>query len=410
MAVVGTWPAQATWTSFWRVSASGWEATDSPQVSADRQGDALQVWTACDAAASSCYHQVQARIKRADGTQTSIRNLSPLGAVANWPEADSDDTGDSMVVWEQDGHVVGRRVSASGGLVGSVRQLSTSAPATTPQVAVSPKGMGLAVWTEIRDGSWYAVARKLRMDGTVGPAITLGNASGEFTSVGVDRSGNYVATWVNGWSVVAKRIRSDATVSATKVLTSAIESYAGFGRPRVAVDRDGDAVIVYRSGGGDRPQLWASRWSRGGTVHDPLRISPSTDNVDHHSAVATDLDGDSMIVWARRNSDGKLVLAGRRLSASGTRGSISALGAGDRPDLALDDDGDGMLVYHTPDGPYVTQEVKARLVSRGGTFGSVRTVTSDGRVPQVSARPTARFHLVWQQQSYPYAIRGIAGP
>ncbi|MEV6649246.1 hypothetical protein [Streptomyces sp. NPDC051219] len=409
--VVSLWPAQAAWTTSWRVSPSAWEATDSPQVSVDRQGDALQVWTACDSAASSCYHRVQARIKRADGTLTPTGNLSPLGPVANWPQADSDDDGDSAVVWEQGGHVVGRRVSASGSLVGSLQQLSTSAPATTPAVAVAPTGTAMAVWTEVRDGSWYAVGRKITVSGTIGPAITLGNASGEMTDIGVDRSGRFVASWVNGGSVLAKRINTDSTVSSTKVLTSAIESYAGFGRPRVAVDRDGDAVITYRSGGGSLPQLWASRWSRGGTLYNPLRISPSTDNVGNHSTLAMDLDGDSMIVWAKRGSDGKLVLSGRKLTASGSLGSISSLGSGDRPDIALDDDGDGMLVYHTPQGPYVTQKVSARLVTQGGTFGSVRTVTStDGRVPQVSARPTARFNLVWQAQSYPYSIYGVTGP
>ncbi|MEV6110449.1 hypothetical protein AB0M28_37975 [Streptomyces sp. NPDC051940] len=410
-AVVGLWPAQAAWTSGYRVSPSGWTATDSPQVSVDRQGDALQVWTACDAAASSCYHQVQAKIKRADGTVTTQRTLSPLGAVANWPQADSDDDGDSAVVWEQDGQVVGRRISAAGSLVGSLRQLSTSGPATTPAVAVAPTGTAMAVWTEIRDGSWYAVARKFLPDGTAGPAITLGNSSGEMTAIGVDRSGRFVVAWVNGQSVLGRRIGADSTLSATKTLTSAIEAYAGFGRPRVAVDRDGDAVVTYRSGGGTLPQLWVSRWSRTGTLQNSLRVSASTDNVGNHSTVAMDLDGDAMIVWAKRGSDGKLVLAGRKLTAAGSQGVIHSLGSGDRPDIALDDDGDGMLVYHTPEGPYVTQKVSARLVARDGVFGAVRTVTStDGRVPQVSARPTARFNLVWQRQSYPYSIFGAVGP
>ncbi|MEV0373133.1 hypothetical protein AB0I10_25470 [Streptomyces sp. NPDC050636] len=327
----------------------------------------------------------------------------------SWPEVDSDDTGDAAVAWEQDGHVVGRRVSASGSLVGSTQKLSTSAPATNPVVAVSPGGTALVAWSESRGGSWYAVARRLKLDGTVGSAITLGSGSAEKPGIGVDRNGHFVVAWVQGSTVAAKRITPDS-VSSTKVLTSSIASYAGFGMVRVGVDRDGDAVISYRSGGGTRPQLWASRWSRTGTLGSPLRISSSTDNVGVHHSLATDLDGDSMLVWTRWNSSSRLEMLGRQLSAGGTRGTTTVLGLNDRPDIALDDDGDGMLVYQTPSSPYSAQQVGARLISRSGSFGSSKTLTSDGRVPQVDARPSYRFTALWQQVSYPYSINAVAGP
>ncbi|MGW3513476.1 hypothetical protein [Streptomyces sp. NPDC000994] len=404
--------AEAAWTATWDVSASGWSAADSPQVSVDRQGDALLAWTAGDLSTTYSYQRVQTRVKFANGTTGAIRTLSPDGAAVSWPEADSDDTGDSAVVWQQDSQAMGRRVSASGSLVGPLRKLSTSAPATTPVVAVTPGGSAMAAWTEIRDGSWYAVARRLNLDGTVGAAVTLGSGSAEKPAIGVDRSGRFVVAWARASDVVAKRITS-TSVSSTKVLTSPIASYGGFGMVRVDVDRDGDAVITYHSGGGTVSQVWASRWSRTGTLAAPLRISASTDNVGFHHALATDLDGDSMIVWTRYNN-GKLELLGRRLSAGGTRGSVATLGLGDRPDLALDDDGDGMLVYHTvvpkSTPPYSYTKTSARLVSRSGTFGTAKTLTSDGRVPQVGARPISRFTVIWQQESFPYTIKSVAGP
>ncbi|MGQ4388550.1 hypothetical protein [Streptomyces sp. SAS_270] len=404
--------AEAAWTSTWSVSASGWAPDDSPTVSVDRQGDALLAWNACDLSTPGCYYRIQTRVKTASGTVTAIRTLSPDGAAPSWPEAASDDTGDSAVVWQQDSQVVGRRVSASGSLVGPLQKLSTSAPATTPAIAVTPGGTAMAVWTEIRDGSWYAVARRLKLDGTLGAAITLGNGSAEKPAIGVDRGGQFVVAWVRGSEVVAKRITS-TSVSSTKVLTTPIAAYGGFGMVRIGVDRDGDAVVSYHSGGGDRSQVWASRWSRTGTLSSPLRISASTDNVGFHHALATDLDGDSMIVWTRY-TNGKLELVGRRLSAAGTRGTVTGLGLGDRPDLALDDDGDGMLVFHTvvpkSTPPYSCTKAGARLISRGGTFGTTKTLTSDGKVPQVDTRPTSRFTVIWQQESFPYTIKSVTGP
>ncbi|MGW2746889.1 hypothetical protein [Streptomyces sp. NPDC001450] len=404
--------AEAAWTSSWSVSASGWSAADSPQVSVDRQGDALLAWTAGDMSTTYSYQRVQTRVRYASGTKGAIRTLSPDGAAVSWPEIASDDTGDSAVVWQQDSQVVGRRVAASGSLVGPLQKLSTSAPATTPAVAVTPGGTALAAWTESRDGSWYTVARRLELDGTVGAPVSLGSGSAEKPAVGVDRSGRFVVAWARASDVVAKRITSTA-VSATKVLTTPIASYGGFGMVRVGVDRDGDAVISYHSGGGTVAQVWASRWSRTGTLAAPLRISAATDNVGFHHALATDLDGDSVIVWTRY-TDGKLELLGRRLSAGGTRGAVTTLGLGDRPDLALDDDGDGMLVFHTivpkSTPPYSYTRTSARTVSRSGTFGATKTLTSDGRVPQVDTAPSARFTVVWQQESFPYPVKAAIGP
>ncbi|UXY28826.1 hypothetical protein [Streptomyces sp. HUAS TT20] len=404
--------AEAAWTSSWNVSASGWSAADSPQVSVDRQGDALLAWTAGDMSTTYSYQRVQTRVQYASGTKGAIRTLSPDGAAVSWPETASDDTGDSAVVWQQDSQVVGRRVAASGSLVGPLQKLSTSAPATTPVVAVTPGGTAMAAWAEIRDGSWYAVARRIKLDGTVGAPITLGSGSAEKPAIGVDRNGQFVVAWARASDVVARRITS-TSVSATKVLTTPIASYGGFGMVRVGVDRDGDAVISYHSGGGAVAQVWASRWSRTGTLAAPLRISAAADNAGFHHALATDLDGDSMIVWTRY-ANGKLELLGRRLSAGGTRGAVTTLGLGDRPDLALDDDGDGMLVFHTvvakSTPPYSYTKTSARLVSRSGTFGATKTLTSDGRVPQVDTAPSARFTVVWQQESFPYPIKSVTGP
>ncbi|MBZ9644529.1 hypothetical protein [Streptomyces sp. PSKA30] len=96
--------AEAAWTSAWNVSASGWTAADSPKVSVDRQGDVLLTWTAGDLSTTYSYQRVQTRVKFANGTTGAIRTLSPDGASVAWPEADSDDTGDSAVVWEEDSH------------------------------------------------------------------------------------------------------------------------------------------------------------------------------------------------------------------------------------------------------------------------------------------------------------------
>jgi hypothetical protein len=86
------------------------------------------------------------------------------------------------------------------------------------------------------------------------------------------------------------------------------------------------------------------------------------------------------------------------------------LGSGDRPDVAVDADGDGVVVWQDP-GADETSAVRSRTVARGG-FGPVRAITLDGRAPRATVDPSGRVVAVWQQATYPYRIgmRSWAGP
>jgi hypothetical protein len=401
--------AKGVWSTTRDVSADGWEAQDSPTVAVDRQGDRLLVWAACDGALPYCYHQVQARTMPLGRAMGPIRNLSPLGTVSAWPEVDADDDGDAAVVWEQDSRVAARRVTASGAL-GELRTLSPEI-GINPVVAVSPGGLALVVWADYQiDAGWHTRAQHFYKDGSLDPLLDLGPGTAEKPGIGIDRYGLAVVAWATHDGVVARRVKP-GNVSPLKTFTSPIASQGGFGMVRVGVDRDGDAVVSFRSGGGDWPRVWARRWTRSGTLGSVLGVSSSQDSVGFHHAVATDLEGDSMLVWTRWNAAAyQTEVLGRRLSRTGGLGTATRLGFGDLPDLATDDDGDGLVVWHAPGAPQDATQVRSRTISRAGTFGTARTLTSDGRVTRADSSPTGRFAVVWQQRSYPYQIHAIFGP
>ena len=141
-------------------------------------------------------------------------------------------------------------------------------------------------------------------------------------------------------------------------------------------------------------------------------MSSPADAAGFHHTVATDLDGDSILVWTRHNATAyQTELLGRRLSAAGTLGGPVSLGLGDRPEVALDDNGDGLVVWHAPGSPQEATQVKARTISQTGVFGAARTLSSDGRVTRTDTSPTGRFAVVWQRKSYPYTmIKAAFGP
>ena len=110
-----------------------------------------------------------------------------------------------------------------------------------------------------------------------------------------------------------------------------------------------------------------------------------------------------------RNGDNRIEMLGRQLSRAGTLGAVTSLGLHDRPEIALDDDGDGLLVFHSPGPPYEAQDVGARLISSSGSFRDIQTLTSDGEWPQSLPVPT-RFTVAWRKSSDPPSIYAIAGP
>lgn len=407
LATCTTGPACASWTKARNVSGQGWQSQDSPQVSVDRQGDAIFVWVACKTTSSGCYYRVQARLKHYGQPMGPIRDLSPLGADPAWPQVASDDNGDAAVVWQQGGRVVGRRISASG-VAGPLKTLSTTS-AMNPAVVVAPRGRALAVWNAYANGAYRMQARYFNQNGSLGRVLDLGPGAADLPGLGIDRHGTAVLAWTQGnQDVVAQRVRP-GHLSRRRVFTRPIADKGGFGPPSVAVDRDGDATLLFRSAGGAHPRVWARRWRRGGTLGKLVAVSPRTQDTAFHYSLASDFHGDSILAWtSNTNNSGTRVFA-KRLSVSGQLGRLTRLGPGDRPSLALDDNGDGLVVWHCLGAPYDATTVKGTRLYQNGSFSPVRTFSHDGRVPQVDTSPAGRFTIVWQQASTPYRIRTLSG-
>ncbi len=405
--------ASAAWSPPRWVSPDGWTATDSPTVAVDREGDALLVWEACDLQTPGCYHQVQARRRSQTGSLGPVMNVSELGPEPAWPQVASDDDGDSVVVWQQhDTHtnwrIAARRVGRAGAL-GPLLMLTPDGPiGNQPQVALAPGGRALVAWSEYRPtasaGSYYTVVRQIFSNGTVGRALDLGPGSPEPPAIAMDRHGVAVVAWTDYGHVFVRRIRA-AAVSPTRVIAS---GGSGLALVHASSGRDGDFVISFRSALRPQPRVWLRTWHRDGSLGRPLAISPRQHYAGYHYALATDLEGDSVVVWTRDLAANRIVVYGRQVSRSGTLGDIVRFGVGDHPDVALDDDGDGIAVWQSLGDE--ASPVWSRTILRNGGFGSVRAIGKDGRVPRVAATPAGRTVAVWQQHTAPYRIETSAGP
>jgi hypothetical protein len=183
---------------------------------------------------------------------------------------------------------------------------------------------------------------------------------------------------------------------------------AGFALVHASSGRTGDFTISFRSALTERPRVQLRRWNRDGSLGRRLSVSPRKHSAGFHHVLATDREGDSVVVWTRALAVNRLVVYGRRVARTGALGRIMRLGAGDHPDVTVDDDGDGVAVWQPPGDE--ANPVRARTIARSGAFGPARTIGRDGRVPQVAATPTGRVVAVWQQHAPPYRIQTASGP
>jgi hypothetical protein len=133
-------------------------------------------------------------------------------------------------------------------------------------------------------------------------------------------------------------------------------------------------------------------------------------------AVATDSDGDSVVVWSSFGQDGSG--AGvylQRFDSSGapqgTEFRVNATTTGDQlyPGVAIDDDGDIVVVWQSSGQDGDSGGIYARRYSRGwGSEFRVNTVTVDNQIaPQVDMDATGAFAVTWSSYNQDGADYGI---
>jgi hypothetical protein len=361
---------------------------------------------------------------------TAPINLSVSGPAVFDPDVGIDGDGDAVAVWlQQDGttqcsggpcwRVKARARSAAGGL-SSVQTLSGPGQnAQEPEVAVDPSGDAVAVWRRSDGVNLRIQARARSAAGTLSPTQNLsaaGNDAFDF-QVGVDADGDAVAVWQLFEGTVDRiqaRRRSASGVLGPVQYVSAVGEEAV--RPRLAVAPTGIAVALWGAYVGGKQVIKARSRSATGTLSSIQTLSPPGQNADYPE-VAVDANGDAVAVW--HQYDGTTNCGGlpgcrraqaRARSAGGTLGPVQTLSAAGRhaliPQVAIDADGDGLIVWTRRDGTTDCSlsgapcYIQARARSAAGALGPSQTLSSAGRSAfggQVGIDADGDAVVVWQR-------------
>jgi hypothetical protein len=387
------------------ISTPGYLSTE-PRVAVDRDGDALVVWVRTGQDYPYQY-QLEMRARSRDGAWGPIVALSAAGQVPASPTLAVDDDGDAVVAWRSfdgnDHRVNARRVSRTGSL-GPLEVLSGSGvDALGTAVAVDPDGDAVVAWAESHsDGAHIPKARQFGRDGSLSPEILLSAnpTRAETPAVAIDREGDAVLTWANDWVVQARTLSASGTPGELEDVSADLSPIDRHSRAQVTVDRDGDALVTWMhwSAAGQTDQVWGRRVSRDGTLGEVRQLTPSEHTRLSNYALAGDLDGDIMLVWDRFPSAELYARPIPRAAPLPPPVLVSQHGRLNR--LAVDDDGDGVVVFHGEGIGNPAESIRASRVNQRGEFEPPVLIAQLGEFPQVAVSPAGGAILMAWERMY----------
>jgi hypothetical protein len=287
--------------------------------------------------------------------------------------------------------------------------------ARDPQVAVDPRGSATVVWRRAdpaaRGDDSRIESLRIAADGTAGVVHTLSGADARDPKVAVDPQGRATVVWrlIGGRRrIESVRLAADSTPGPVRNISKT----KGFD-PQVAVDPRGRSTVVWATG---RPGRIKSRRLAANGTAGAIKTLSKTRATDPQ--VAVESKGRATVVWSRRMPTGEF--RGRRLFfnriqsvrlGGGAAGAVHTLSRGSptiasavdahRPEVAVDSKGRATVVWELDCASCVSVvDVQALRLGVDGAPGAVHRLTKrpEASDPQVAVDSKGRPTVVWWRE------------
>lgn len=368
-------------------------------------------------------HTVNINVSNAGPLAATGEFLVNVGQTTSGQETSNEDRGSSraiataldgsyVVVWTDnhgaDAGVVGQRYNRFGEAQGSnfgINQ-TTSGHQRWASVDTDSVGNFVVSWvSENQDGTPRSVyARRYAADGTALTGEFRVNTSNTGTqdnsSVAVDADGDFVVVWEGdgsgGYDIYGRRYDSSGSAQGNEFQ---ISTSTPSGEPAVAMADDGRFITVWDDGVGVRGHLYDAN---GNSVTGVFTVHG--ESFAGQAAVAMDSDGDFAVVW-RETNGGKNVYF-RQFDSSGnpigstTQLNTTTANTQTNPSVDVDADGNFVAVWEGR-GPGDTDGVFYRRFTAGGAALDAAEVlvnsTTSGTQDQasVAVQNTNNYAIVW---------------
>ena len=386
----------------WGTAAQIHDDGTASAVALDPAGNAVAVWSQTDGVWSS-----RCTPDGVCGTAERISHGTPV-LVADDAAVAMDDAGNAVAVWSQffvQNNIYSNRYTPSAGWGIPQRLDDRSGEAFAPQVSMGADGTAVAVWAQFDGGLggvWsnrYAPGERWSVPRPIG-TTSAARVSGP--QVALDADGNGVAVWAQSddtrfdiWS--NRYTRSSDWADATPIeANDAGDALA----PQVALDAQGNAVVVWQQSDGTRDDVWANRYtsSDGWGAAERIEAEEEDDSLDPQLGVGS--DGAAVAVWVKLGDSGD-IWANRYTPTDGwgTSEPIEANGSRDalEPGIAVDAEGNAAAVWRQINA--VDDRIWTSRYTPTDGWGPAASIddaaTGARSAPQVSMNPSGNAVAAW---------------
>ncbi|MBX9852717.1 MAG: cadherin domain-containing protein [Cytophagaceae bacterium] len=285
-----------------------------------------------------------------------------------------DDEGDFVITWQgsgQDGSYEGvyaQRYNAAGLAQGSEFRVNTytTSSQNNPSIAMDSDGDFVIVWeTYNQDGNYFGIYAKRYnaagvAQGSEFPVNTYTTGTQRSPSIAMDSDGDFVIVWESNQNVLsdiyAQRYNAAGLPQGSEFQVNTYTTSYQWG-VSAAMDNDGDFVIAWESFNQDGNSLgvYAQRYDASG-VPQGIEFQVNTYITDNQSeiSIGMDSDGDFVITWTSVGQDGDSYgIYAQRYDASGVPQGIEfqvnmyTTNYQIRSSVAMDNNGDFVISWQT---------------------------------------------------------------
>lgn len=256
------------------------------------------------------------------------------------------------------------------------------------------------------------------------------NEDGNNQSVAMDATGNFAVVWAStgqdggGRGIFAQRYDLDGNAQGAEFQVNTYTS-GNQETPAIAMDDDGDFVVVWRSNNQDGSQggVYFQRYNSAGVAQGAETLANTTTSSDQHEpTVSMDSAGNFVIAWSSKGQDGSQDgVYAQRFSAAGAKVGgeflVNTETSRDQKEAAVEMNGAGEFVIAwsssgnsdgSQDGVFM-QRYDAAGATVGGEVQVNTTTLKNQERPDVAISPTGETVVVWQSKNQDGDSWGVYG-
>ena len=405
----------------------------SPAERIDEQSDAFALQVALDASgtatvvsdsATLAAGAIFSRHSTPGGGWDAVAQIDPNEEDAHFPSLAVDPNGNAAVAWIQKGaarlSIWSNRYTTGSGWAAAVRlDTEDAGDATDPHVAIDPDGSVVAVWHQSGgelENIW--ASRSTPGDGWGTAELIENNDDGHAGDprVAVDPEGNAIAVWhqsdgarANIWA--NRYTPGDGWGTARRI---EINDRGEARLPRLAMDLDGNAVVVWHQSDGTRFDIWSTRFTPADGWDTVVRIDGDDTGDANGAEVGLDAGGNAIAVWRQFDGINVGIWTNRYTPGDGwdTATRIDSTGAGDAlsPHVAVSANGDAVAVWLQSNGSRMDTWSNSYTQSEGWNTAvpvdPINEAQGQPHAATVAIDPNGNAVAVWTRVPPPFAFGG----